>query len=173
MIEHRLIERMVALLKKEAQTIETSGAVNLGFINDAIDFFKVYADRCHHGKEEDILFKALATKQLSTVHKIMLEELLQDHARARDLVSIIDIVKTRDLQKDPNTKGELKERLKELVALYTVHIKKEDRQFFIPTMEYFSEDERGEMLCGFQAFDRMLIHDKYKTVVERNEGGSK
>ena len=32
------------------------------FIDTAVDFIHTYADRCHHGKEEDILFKALAAK---------------------------------------------------------------------------------------------------------------
>ena len=29
------------------------------FIDTAVDFIRTYADRCHHGKEEDLLFKAL------------------------------------------------------------------------------------------------------------------
>ena len=155
MIEHRLIERMVALLKKEAQ-------INLNFIGIAVDFFRFYADRCHHGKEEDILFRALAAKQLSPEHKKMMTDLLQDHVRARELVGKL---------KDSHTAGDIKECIDKIVQLYTVHIQKEDKQFFIPAMDYFTKEEQGAMLCEFQEFDRMLIHEKYKKLVEQIEKG--
>ena len=69
MIEHRLIERMIALIEKELQSIEASEKVNLPFTDSAIDFIKTYADRTHHGKEEDILFKNLEEKTISGDHK--------------------------------------------------------------------------------------------------------
>ena len=75
MIEHRLIERMVDLLKKEFHTISETQVIDTSFIEEAIDFFKVYADRCHHGKEEDILFRDLSKKDLSPEHKVMMDEL--------------------------------------------------------------------------------------------------
>lgn len=155
MIEHRLIERMVALLKKETQ-------INLNFIGIAVDFFRFYADRCHHGKEEDILFRALAAKQLSPEHKKMMADLLQDHVRARELVGKL---------KDSRTLGDIKECIDKIVELYTVHIQKEDKQFFIPSMGYFTKEEQAALLCEFQEFDRMLIHEKYKKLVEQIEKG--
>ncbi len=51
MIEHRLIERMIALIKKEIQRLQESSTVNPVFIDTAVDFIRTYADRTHHGKE--------------------------------------------------------------------------------------------------------------------------
>lgn len=65
MIEHRLIERMVKTIKGELRKISEENEVNVIFIDTAVDFFRTYADRCHHGKEEDILFRDLAKKPLS------------------------------------------------------------------------------------------------------------
>ncbi len=59
MKEHRLIKIMVTLLEKEFKKISENQKPNLSFIDDAIDFIKTYADRCPHGKEEDILFGEL------------------------------------------------------------------------------------------------------------------
>ena len=56
MIEHRLIERMIGLLEGELQTMKTAAEANTGLIMAGVDFFRMYADRTHHGKEEDILF---------------------------------------------------------------------------------------------------------------------
>jgi len=57
-----------------------------------------------------------------------------------------------------------------LVDFYPIHIEKEDRHFFIPCMEYFSNHEQDVMLEAFWEFDRTLIHDKYRGVIERFEG---
>lgn len=51
MIEHRLIERMVRQLQEELNRIDKRNSVDAVFIDSAVDFFRFYTDRCHHGKE--------------------------------------------------------------------------------------------------------------------------
>ena len=87
MREHRLIERMIALLNKEAERTKADNNVNTGFLMVAIDFIRMYADRTHHGKEEDILFNELAQKSLSPEHKNIMNELIQEHMAARKIVA--------------------------------------------------------------------------------------
>ena len=62
MAEHRVIERMVSLLKNELGNEELKSTVNPAFIYTAVDFFRNYADTTHHGKEEGILFKQLGAR---------------------------------------------------------------------------------------------------------------
>lgn len=57
MIEHRLIEKMLKAVEKEIGKIRGSMNINPIFIDTAVDFIRTYADRTHHGKEEDILPK--------------------------------------------------------------------------------------------------------------------
>ena len=56
MWEHRLIEQMVDLLRSEIDRITGRKTANVTLIEQAIDFFRTYADRTHHGKEEEILW---------------------------------------------------------------------------------------------------------------------
>ncbi|MFX1589955.1 MAG: hypothetical protein ACFFC1_17570, partial [Promethearchaeota archaeon] len=56
--------------------------------------------------------------------------------------------------------------LSELVKFYPEHIKKEDKHFFIPVMNYLEKDEQDKMLQEFWDFDKTLIHEKYKRVVD-------
>jgi hemerythrin-like domain-containing protein len=62
MIEHRLIERMVKLLAAELEKIKKMSYANISLVNVGVDFFRTYADRTHHGKEEEILFRELHKK---------------------------------------------------------------------------------------------------------------
>ena len=83
MKEHRLIERMIRVMNKNLQKIRQEQNAYLGFIEIAVDFIKTYADRCHHGKEEDILFRDLSKKQLSSEHKRIMDELVKEHTLGR------------------------------------------------------------------------------------------
>ena len=56
MIEHRLIERMLSVIRDDLPKIKSKHKVDPVFVDIAVDFIRVYADRTHHGKEEDILF---------------------------------------------------------------------------------------------------------------------
>ena len=85
MKEHRLIERMVALLGEELRKTSQTNKADPAFINIATDFFRTYADRTHYGKEEDILFRDLAKKNLSPEHIEIMNELTKEHVLARSL----------------------------------------------------------------------------------------
>lgn len=169
MIEHRLIERMVSLLKEELRTIGETNEAHLDLIDNAVDFFRTYADRCHHGKEEDILFRDLAKKKLSPEHKRIMDELIHEHVFGRETVGKLFSAKERYGTGERDALDSIVDLLKTLVDFYPAHIEKEDQHFFMPSMQYFSKDEQDAMLQESWEFDKKLIHEKYRQVVERFE----
>jgi len=166
MKEHRVIERMIELLRKEAERIAEAREVNPTFIDTAVDFIRTYADRTHHGKEEDILFRELAKKDLSGRHQRVMDELVEEHVRAREAVGQLVEAKERYVQGEAEALDTVLQKVNVLVAMYPDHIEKEDKRFFLPVMEYFDEAEREAMLEEMQAFDRGMIHERYDSVVE-------
>jgi hemerythrin-like domain-containing protein len=169
MIEHRLIERMVKLMADEPLKMGKENDPAMGFLDEAVDFIRTYADRCHHGKEEDILFRDLGSKSLSPEHKKTMDDLVREHTWARKTVGRLVGAKERFRQGEKDGLKEIQESVKELVEFYPAHIAKEDKHFFIPCMSYFTEKEKDEMLQEFWTFDKNLIHEKYKKMVERFE----
>ncbi len=175
MIEHRLIERMVKLMRGELDSIQLISRPQAVFLDAAVDFFRTYADRTHHGKEEDILFRDLGTKALSAEHAQVMEELVQEHVQAR--INVRALAEAREVYVQSPIGSEealaalddIVARLQTLIELYPPHIEKEDRHFFIPILDYFSEGEQEEMLREFYEFDRRMIHEKYKKVVQAYE----
>ena len=83
MAEHRVIERMLAVLELQLGVIAEEQAVDPTLIDTATDFIRTYADRCHHGKEEDILFRRLADKPLDAELAEVMFGLIEDHVRGR------------------------------------------------------------------------------------------
>ncbi len=173
MREHRLIEHMIALMSLQLSEINKTGKADPEFILVAVDFIRTYADRTHHGKEEDILFKELATKQLASEHKKIMGELVEEHALARRLT--VNLVSARDnyMQGSKQALKEIVHSMQELTKLYPGHIEKEDKRFFYPCMEYFSKQEQDNMLRAFYEFDQKMIHEKYQKVVEELEKAAK
>lgn len=56
--------------------------------------------------------------------------------------------------------------LKTLIDFYPRHIEKEDKIFTHRSRIYFTDEEDRAMLEEFWEFDRNMIHEKYKSMVE-------
>lgn len=171
MWEHRVIENMVVVMNRKISTIVERNEVEVPFIDEAVEFFQIYSDRTHHGKEEEILFRDLTDKALSTGHRRMMDVLIEDHKKAREMVRGLVEAKERYVHAGGDA-GNVVRYLQAIVAFYPAHIEKEDKEFFFPCLTYFSEEEQGAMLREFYEFDRRMIHEKYRSVVERLSGQS-
>lgn len=165
MIEHRLIEQMLKVVQGKLAQVEQAQAIDPYFVDAAVDFIRVYADQTHHGKEEDILFRDIRKKNLSSADRQLMEELIEDHVFGRKTTKALVEANLRYRQGDAAALAEVLAGLKTLVDFYPKHINKEDDVFFPASRAYFSEEEDQALLAEFREFDRKMIHDKYKAVV--------
>jgi hemerythrin-like domain-containing protein len=166
MIEHRLIEKMLELVKREIAGIHRTNEIDPVFIDNVVDFIRVYADRTHHGKEEEILFRDLVMKPMSDDEKRIMDELIHEHVMGRKMVGDLVDAKKRHLAGDSSALHVIVEKLEFLVSFYPRHIEKEDKVFFPAMMKYFPEPAQERMLSEFREFDRTMIHEKYRNLVE-------
>lgn len=166
MIEHRLIERMISVIKDALLQIEVTHRTDPVFIDIAVDFIRIYADRTHHGKEEDILFRELSKRSVSAEDKNVMEELIEEHIFGRQTTKALVEANTRYRNGDESALADISSKLQTLVEFYPKHIEKEDKIFFPASRVYFTDQEDQAMLAEFWEFDRKMIHEKYKSVVE-------
>ncbi|HNY65582.1 MAG TPA: hemerythrin domain-containing protein [Deltaproteobacteria bacterium] len=165
MWEHRLIERVIGLFHEQVARIRETSRADMAFIGTAVDFIRTYADRTHHGKEEDILFRRLQGRDLPPHLGKIMEELINEHVYAREIVAGLVDAGNRYVGGE-ETLPEIVDRLNALAQFYPVHIVKEDRDFFHQSMGYLSAAEQQDMLREFEDFDRKMIHEKYRDIVE-------
>jgi hemerythrin-like domain-containing protein len=169
MIEHRLIEKLIAHVARAVSRAQSQGQIDPLLVDRAVDFVRMYADRTHHGKEEDILFRDLEKKALSGDDARVMQELVDEHKIGREAVG--RLVEANRKYREGSTIS-LKDMLSELsflVEFYPKHIRKEDKVFFPASMRYFSAPEKDAMLEEMWGFDRAMIHEKYRRVVEEFE----
>jgi len=166
MIEHRLIEKMFELVREEIKRIEEIKQADPIFIDTTVDFIRTYADRTHHGKEEDILFRDLEKKNIAELDRKIMQELIDEHKYGRKTVKELVEAKEDYLQGQTTALEVILEKLNVLVDFYPEHIKKEDKVFFPAAERYFSQEEQDAMLEEFWEFDREMIHEKYRSLVK-------
>ncbi len=166
MIEHRLIERMLSVIQGVLAKIESRHKVDPVFVDIAVDFIRVYADRTHHGKEEDILFRELNDKPLNPGDRQIMKELIEEHVSGRQITKALVDANTRYRNGDDAALTEISDKLQTLTEFYPKHIEKEDKVFFPSSRNYFTDEEDQAILAEFWEFDRKMIHEKYKSVVE-------
>ncbi len=169
MIEHRLIERMITLIKQKLNRIETTNQIDPLFIDTVVDFIRIYADRTHHGKEEDILFRELSNKQMIDQDIQIMDELVDEHVLGRKTAKELVEANAQYRMGEKSALAVIVSKLKKLVDFYPKHIEKEDKIFFPAYMKYLSDEEDQLMLKEFYEFDREMIHEKYKLVLQKLE----
>jgi hemerythrin-like domain-containing protein len=166
MIEHRLIEKVIEIIRLESEKVKNGKQINELFIDTVVDFIRIYADRTHHGKEEDILFRDLSKKEISKDDKKIMDELVKDHITSRKFIKSLVEAKSQYFDGDVMKVSVISQMFDALSHLYPDHIRKEDKIFFPSAMKYFKKAEQKRMLDEMWEFDRKMIHEKYKLVVE-------
>jgi hemerythrin-like domain-containing protein len=89
--EHVLIKRWVALIPEVIKNLEVESVEGRQLILDGVDFIRTYADKYHHAKEEEILFKYF-DEELD-----ILKVMHADHKKGRSHVkAILEALEIKD-----------------------------------------------------------------------------
>lgn len=143
--EHRQILRLAEALDKECLALEQGREIDENFFAKAIDFIKNYADKFHHAKEEDILFKKFEQcAQEGCLHCNPVEQMLFEHEEGRKFVKGMQAALAN------KNKEELVRNAKSYVNLIKEHIFKEDSILYPLAEETLSEEAEKAMLAEFE-----------------------
>ncbi|MEK7309982.1 MAG: hemerythrin domain-containing protein [Planctomycetota bacterium] len=160
--EHTLIKRWLAFIPAMVNNLDIKSEKDRRLILAGVDFIRSYADKYHHAKEEEILFKYFDPNLdiLKVIH--------QDHETGRGYVRLI--VDALDKQ-DSKTIAENLNAYKELL---TEHIKKED-EILYPWMDRnLSTTQTGELFSKFNNSDKQFgdAPKNYEAFIARLEKGA-
>ncbi len=151
--EHRALERMLDVLEAALKKSENGEQVQPQVYFDIIEFIKKFGDKCHHGKEEDLLFPAMETKGFS---KQMgpVAVMLYEHTQGRNLVDAMTGAAERFAEGDTYALKDLAAAGRNFAGLLRQHIQKEDNILFVMADQHLNEDEQSELLTKFQKVEQ-------------------
>ena len=168
--EHQVVLLVLTGAEREADAIKGGAAVRAEKVEQMVEFFKNFVDRCHHAKEERHLFPALAAKGFppeSGPVAVMLHEHEQGRAAVRAIAAALPGARAGDRK----AALELADAVLGYVELLRGHIFKEDNVLFpmadqvLPAQEQarlagaFDEVEREEIGPGVHEHYHQLAHE--------------
>ena len=170
MEEHRVIERMLNVVSKAADMLESGEPVEQAVFADATDFFKNFADKCHHGKEEALMFKKLIDRGVSgEVGPISV--LTREHQDGRAHIRKIAELSAGEFD-GRNRKG-LILQIRGYVSLMNLHIPKEDNVLFPMANGILTPEDQEELMIGFEKHEQEVMgpgaHERYHLMIEEWE----
>ncbi|MCC7201327.1 MAG: hemerythrin domain-containing protein [Nitrospirae bacterium] len=168
--DHRLIEKMLDILQKVAKKLDQGGDVPAESLNNASGFIKIFADNYHHGKEEELLFRAMEERGFPREGGpigVMLIEHDEGRAYTRALAAAVE----RYASGDSAAKKDIAENSRNYSNLLSQHIPKEDGILYMMADNILPDSFQEELLKKFEIVEKEKLGEggwqKYADLVER------
>ncbi len=169
--EHRAVESSLRILAEIANRTEREkGIPQPGHLKELVEFFTVFVDKCHHGKEETFLFPALETKGVGR-EEGPIGVMLAEHVAGRAFVA--DIRRAVERFEDGRGEGsrELVAAARGYIDLLAKHIYKEDNVLFPMAREKLADEDVDRLTQGFARIEREEVgegrHEAFHDLLER------
>jgi len=169
MEEHQVILRIVAVLNAAVEKLQAGQEVPLEVFRQAVDFIRTFADRCHHGKEQDLLFPMLEQRGIPRQGG-PIGVMLYEHDQGRAFVK--QMAEALEAWGEEEARAQLLEGARGYAQLLSQHILKEDRVLYPMADQVLSAADQQELLEEFEAVEAALgegLHQRYVAVVEALE----
>jgi len=151
--EHQVILKVIDAALKECAEIENGKELKVEFFNKLLDFIKNYADKFHHAKEEDILFKVML-ENVECLHCNPIPVMLHEHDEGREFV------KGMEQSISENNSEKLIENVRGYCVLLQNHIYKEDNVLYPMAEEALSEEQKEEVLNSYNELGEYPYNNK-------------
>ena len=162
--EHRVIEQVLDCLDKIITAAQHNHKLDGASATDAINFFRTFADQCHHGKEEAHLFPALEAKGFardSGPTGVMLAE----HTQGRNYIRQMNAAVAAAAQGESAAVQQFVEAGQHYSQLLRQHIQKEDHCLFSLADQALSAADQAVLLEKFAAVEAAQMgagtHEKF------------
>jgi len=172
MDEHRIIERVLCAMEKNAFRLQEGKDVRPEFFIEVSDFIKGFADGCHHRKEEGVLFEYMVAQGIPKQNG-PIQIMLLEHEQARTYTRAMREAALNFHSGDSSAKEVIIHNALGYVSLLRQHIMKEDNILFpladqvIPLLSY------SDVIKAFERLEHEDIgsgvHEKYLALAERLE----
>lgn len=159
--EHELIVRMLDCLDALTRRFQAMGRIEAGLARQIIDFFRNFADRCHHGKEEVHFFPLMEVRGFPREGGPT-GVMLMEHEQGRDAVRGMAVAV------DSGSVADFVRHAAVYSSLLRQHIEKENHCLYTMADSAFSAQDQEGLTGRFAesaAKELAGLRDKYAAMV--------
>jgi hemerythrin-like domain-containing protein len=168
--EHNAVLLALQILEKVGHSVEAGVADAMEHLDQLIDFFAGFVDRCHHGKEEDVLFPELAKRgvpQAGGPIGVMLAEHEAGRRHIQDMLRGL----TRLRRGDREAVESIRKNVTGYSDLLRAHIYKENNVLFPMADRLLSDEDSAKIIERFEEIERVRVgagkHEAYHNMLHR------
>lgn len=162
--EHEIILLVLNGVHRGASSLSATLEGDAEWLDTIVDFVRNFADRCHHGKEEKLLFVRLEERGVPREGGpigVMLQEHEQGRAFIRGVAEAAAGAKAGDVSALEAASG----NLLGYVELLRAHIPKENDFLFPWADQVLTADDQRELAEAFERFEAEVmgegVHERY------------
>jgi len=152
--DHDAILFGLTILEHMAELVRAESGYDVEDLKGMVDFFRTFADKCHHGKEEDILFPAMEDAGIPRGNG-PIGVMLNEHEVGRKLIKGLDSAITGDVV----NKEEFANAADLYVELLRSHISKENNVLFPMGDRRIPVSRQRELQEEFDRFEKEFMGD--------------
>ncbi len=145
--DHRMIERVLRVLETLVIRSESGRGLEKALLADCVEFFRLFADACHHAREEEHLFPVLEQRGIPREGG-PIGVMLYEHQQARELTrQMAEALASVD--RDDSAQSRFRAAARQYLSLLTNHIHKEDNILFRMGDQVMSSEDRRAVCARF------------------------
>ena len=171
MEEHQVILHVLDAAEKYTSTVK-SGNARPGFFLDLADFISNFADKCHHAKEEGVLFKEMEAGGVA-VQGGPIGVMLADHEQARLFTRRMKQAAEKWQAGDVSAIPDVVTNGQGYINLLRMHIQKEDNILYPMAEKVIPPEKQAAMEVEFERIEQEEtgegVHHKYEALAEKLE----
>ncbi len=170
--EHKVIKRMLSILGKVCDLLEKGEEVKEEHLKKIMEFIRAFADSCHHGKEEGLLFPAMESAGIPREGG-PIGVMLYEHTLGRNFVKGMGEGIENFFKGIEDARKEIIDNARNYIGLLKDHIEKEDNILYPMADMHLSEEEQLELMEKFEDLERKVIgegvHQSFLELVDNLE----
>lgn len=164
--EHEGIKLMIQILEKAVSDMDKVEIEDLGKM---LEFIQVFADKCHHAKEETLLFPALEAAGVPNEGG-PIGVMLMEHDMGRQFVAGMAEALGKMKGGDKEAGKDFSENAKGYGDLLSAHIEKENNILFRMAEMSLPEERDEELFQGFEKIELEKIgagkHEEFHALLD-------
>ena len=169
MEEHRLIEQVLGSMETFMERLVPGGEAERARIAQYADFLQNFADKCHHGKEEDRLFVRMNEYGFPKEYGPV-AVMLADHVEGRGHVAALAKIGGGQGPLTADECNLVSRHASAYIALLRAHILKEDNILYPMAEQAIPALKMEELVREFDAFETEQVglgtHERFHALAE-------
>ncbi|MDP4267783.1 MAG: hemerythrin domain-containing protein [Bacteroidota bacterium] len=154
--EHEGIKLILKVMERISNKLEMEKNFLPNDLKRIIEFMKLFVYKCHHSKEEKILFPALEKAGIKNVDG-PIEIILNEHPISKLLLSNLEMSLNKFIDRESGSEELVIKEIRNFICLMNNHINKENEILFLMAKKALSNERQEELYFKLEEYEERTV----------------